>query len=87
MNIYEQGHTTLSAFLVLSEVIHIAPDFCWFFSVKFDMNMSKRRRFTPQQVLDEIFADKDSDYDPDREDFNSQSNETSLQLNKEDAGR
>ena len=87
MNIYEQGHTTLSAFLVLSEVIHIAPDFCCFSSVKFDMNMSKRRRFTPQQVLDEIFAGKDSDYDPDREDFNSQSNETSLQLNKEDAGR
>ena len=86
MNIHEQGHTTLSAFPVLSEVIHIAPKsakFCCFF-VKFDINMSKRKRFTPQQVLNDIFAGKDSDYDPDREDFNSQSNETSLQSNKED---
>ena len=38
----------------------------------------------PQQVLDEIFADEDSDYDPDQEDLNSQSNETLLQSNKED---
>ena len=34
--------------------------------------------------MDEIFAGKDSDYDPDREDFNSLSNETPLHSNKED---
>ena len=54
------------------------------FSVKFDINMSKRRSVTPQKVVGEIFADENSDYDPDREDMNSQSNETSLQSNKED---
>ena len=54
------------------------------FSVRVDINMSNRRRFTPQQVLDEIFADENSDYDPDREDLNSRSKETSLQVNKED---
>ena len=91
MNIHEQGHITLSAFPVLSEAIlsHAVPksaDFCWVFSVKFDINMSKRRRFMPQQVLGDIFPDIDkySDYDPDQEDLNSQSNETSLQSNKED---
>ena len=38
----------------------------------------------PQQVLDQVFADKDSDYDPDHEDLKSQWSETSLQSNKED---
>ena len=85
MTIYEQRHVTLSAFSVLSEVIHIAPtsaDFCLFFNLKFDINTSKRTM--PQQVMDDIFADDDSEYDPDREHLNSQSNETSLQSNKED---
>ena len=41
-------------------------------------------RFAPQQVLDEIFAGKDSNYNPDREDFNSLLNEALLQSNKED---
>ena len=38
----------------------------------------------PKQVLDEIFVDEDSDYDPYRENLNLQSNEISLQSNKED---
>ena len=87
MTIYEQRHVTLSAFSVLSEVVHIAPksaDVCLFFTVKFDINTSKRT--TPQQVMDDIilFVDDDSEYDPDRENMNSQSNETSLQSNKDD---
>ena len=69
MNIDEQGHVTLSAFPVLSEGIHIAPksaadkflsaSMFFYPPVTFDVNMRKRRRFTPQQVLDEIFADED----------------------------
>ena len=63
---------------MLSEVIHIAPksaNFLLFLCVKFHTNMSsKQRHFTSQQVLYEIFADEDSDYDPHREDLNSQSN-------------
>ena len=87
MNIYEQGHATLSAFPVLSEVIHSLRQnllISTVFSIKFGINMSKRRCITPQQVPDEIFADENSDSGQDREDLNLQSNETALQLNKED---
>ena len=41
-------------------------------------------RVRTQHVLGETCADEDSDYDPDREDLNSQLNETSLQLNKDE---
>ena len=39
--------------------------------------MSKRQRFTVRQVLDEVFADPDSDYDPDVEDNRSESSKSS----------
>ena len=58
--------------------------FLLFSSVDFDINTSKRRCFTPQQVLDEIFADKGRDYEPDRKSLNLQSNKTSLQSNKDE---
>ncbi|KAK7095512.1 hypothetical protein V1264_006908 [Littorina saxatilis] len=38
--------------------------------------MDKRRRFTAQQVLDEIIGDDDSDFDPDIEDSRSESSES-----------
>ena len=31
--------------------------------------MSKRARYTVRQVLEEVFADEDSDYDPEEEDI------------------
>ena len=35
------------------------------FSAKLAAVMTKRAKLTPRQVLDEIFADEDSDVDPD----------------------
>ena len=38
--------------------------------------MSKQWRITVRQVLDEVFADEDSDYDPEITDSSSNVNET-----------
>ena len=68
---WARAHYSVSIFCAVRSHSHCAKiaNFCWFCFVKFDINMRKRRCYTPQQVLDDIFAGKDSDYDPDREDL------------------
>ena len=64
------GHTILvrisCAVRSYSHCAKICRFLIFVFPVKFDINMRKQRRFMPQQVVDEIFADKDRDYDPDQ---------------------
>ena len=40
--------------------------------------MSKRARYTVQQVLDELFLDEDSDFDPEKDDLYTLQNRHSL---------
>ena len=40
--------------------------------------MSKRRHYTVAEVLDEVFADSDNDFDPDITDANDENGEISV---------
>lgn len=79
MNINERREATTPKLPSREQRLESARNF-WFlitFSSIFIETMDKRRRFTAQQVLDEIIGDEDSDFDPEIDDSRSESSETS----------
>ena len=75
MHINEQRDTTRQHILFVLRTFKLRRNFpiVGVYFAKLATTMSKRLKMTPRQVLDEIFADEDSNFDPDVEDLRAES--------------